>query len=75
LLEKLPQFERFYRTMYQHLFIALSLRMTQSLAMKAEDRYANFLQKYPGLQQRIPQKYIASYLCIIPEHFQLPEAA
>ncbi|MCE7066986.1 Crp/Fnr family transcriptional regulator [Dyadobacter sp. CY326] len=69
LLEKLPQFERFYRIMFQSSFIALSRRMTQNLSMKAEARYARFLEKYPSLQQRIPQKYIASYLGVTPEHF------
>ena len=66
LLERIPAFERFYRLMLQHSFIALQHRMTQSLALTAEERYLRFQEKYPGLETRIPQKQIASYLGITP---------
>jgi len=66
LLQQVPAFERFYRLMLQQSFIALQHRMTQSLSLTAEERYLQFQKKYPGLEPRIPQKHIASYLGITP---------
>jgi len=43
------------------------LRVLQNLSMPAEERYANFLAKYPAIAQRLTQKQIASYLGITPE--------
>ena len=66
LLDTIPAFERFYRLMLQQSFIALQHRMTQSLAHTAEIRYVRFREKYPGLENRISQREIASYLGITP---------
>ena len=66
LLRRVPAFERFYRLMMQQSFVALQHRMTQSLSLTAEERYAQFQKKYPGLESRISQKHIASYLGITP---------
>jgi CRP-like cAMP-binding protein len=66
LVKHIPRFERFYRLMMQQSFIALQHRMTQSLSLTAEEQYLHFQQKYPGLEARIPQKQIASYLGITP---------
>ncbi len=66
LLRQVPAFERFYRLMMQQSFVALQHRMTQSLSLTAEERYARFSEKYPGLESRISQKHIASYLGITP---------
>lgn len=66
LLTQIPAFEKFYRLMLQTSFIALQHRMTQSLSLPAQERYERFQQKYPGLESRISQKSIASYLGITP---------
>lgn len=66
LLSRVPAFERFYRLMIQQSFIALQYRVTQSLSLTAEVRYKHFQEKYPGLENRISQKHIASYLGITP---------
>lgn len=66
LLKQVPAFERFYRLMIQQSFVALQYRVTQSLSLTAEERYARFQEKYPGLESRISQKHIASYLGITP---------
>lgn len=66
LLKKVPAFERFYRLMMTQSFVALQSRMTQSLSLTAEERYSLFQKKYPGLESRISQKHIASYLGITP---------
>ncbi|MDR6804868.1 CRP-like cAMP-binding protein [Dyadobacter sp. BE34] len=67
LLDRVPQFEKFNRLMYQTAYIALQRRVTQNLASKADERYQQFQAKYPGLQNRIAQKDIASYLGVTPE--------
>jgi CRP-like cAMP-binding protein len=66
LLKQIPAFERFYRLMIQQSFVALQHRITQSLSLTADERYARFQEKYPGLESRISQKHIASYLGITP---------
>lgn len=67
LLDRVPQFEKFNRLMYQTAYIALQRRVTQNLASKADERYQQFQVKYPGLQNRVAQKDIASYLGVTPE--------
>ncbi|MBO9611210.1 MAG: Crp/Fnr family transcriptional regulator [Dyadobacter sp.] len=67
LLDRVPKFEKFNRLMYQTAYIALQRRLTQNLASKADERYQQFQLKYPGLQNRIAQKDIASYLGVTPE--------
>lgn len=34
---------------------------------KAQEHYVQFLQDYPGLEARVSQYHIASYLGIMPE--------
>lgn len=49
---------------------ALMVEQARSLSLlrdSAQTRYQRFLLDYPQLTQRIPQKYIASYLGISPE--------
>ncbi|PSL33869.1 Crp/Fnr family transcriptional regulator [Dyadobacter jiangsuensis] len=67
LLDRVPKFEKFNRLMYQTAYIALQRRLTQNLASKADERYQQFQLKYPGLENRIAQKDIASYLGVTPE--------
>lgn len=63
---KIPKFERYYRLMLQKSIVALYQRINQNLSLTAEDRYLNFINKYPYLQQRLSQKQIAAYLGITP---------
>ena len=67
LYEVVPQFDRFHRILIQYAYVAFQQRMLQNLSMRAEDRYLAFRGKYPKLELRLPQKYIASYLGITPE--------
>ncbi|SEL79165.1 cAMP-binding domain of CRP or a regulatory subunit of cAMP-dependent protein kinases [Chitinophaga rupis] len=66
LYEKIPKFERFFRILTQNGFIIYQRRMTAAQSLRAEERYAQFQRRYPGLEQRIAQKHIASYLGITP---------
>ena len=67
LLIKVPKFEKFFRILMQNAYIREQLRILQNLSMSAEDRYDNFLNKYPQIAQQVTQKQIASYLGITPE--------
>lgn len=42
-------------------------REREFLVFSAEERYESFLRRFPGLEKRIKQHYIASYLGITPE--------
>ncbi|HWJ29639.1 MAG TPA: Crp/Fnr family transcriptional regulator [Flavisolibacter sp.] len=70
-LEKLfieiPKFEKFFRIIMQNSYIREQLRSIQNLSLTAEERYLNFIEKYPAFVQHIPQKQIASYIGITPE--------
>ncbi|MCE4066160.1 Crp/Fnr family transcriptional regulator [Chryseobacterium gleum] len=68
---KVPKFERFFRIMMQNAYIREQLRTIENLSLPAEERYFNFLHKYPEAVKRIRQKQIASYLGITPEFLSL----
>ena len=67
LLLKVPKFERFFRILMQNAYIREQLRVIQNLSLSAEQRYDNFLSKYPQVAKKVTQKQIASYLGITPE--------
>lgn len=67
LFERIPAFERFFRILMQNAYIREQLRVIQNLSLPAEERYLNFLNKYPQLVQRVTQKQIASYIGVSPE--------
>ena len=45
----------------------LQKRVIMLMSATAAERYEHFLQTYPNIVQRVPQKMIASYLGITPE--------
>lgn len=67
LLDRFPKFEKYFRILFQNSLITHQERIIRNLSMPAEGRYQYFLEKYPTLEQFVPQKYIASYLGITPE--------
>ncbi len=67
LYERVPKFERYFRILFQNAFIALQRRVISNISKTAEERYLEFLERYPTLEQRVPQHQIASYLGITPE--------
>lgn len=64
---KVPKFERFFRIIMQNAYVREQLRVIQNLSLPAEERYANFLTKYPEVVACVTQKQLASYLGITPE--------
>ena len=68
LYRKVPKIERFFRIMFQNNLVAQQYRLMNYMSGTAGERYAYFTQKYPGLDQRVPQKHIASYLGVSPAY-------
>jgi len=64
LFQTIPKFERFFRILSQNGFELYQLRITSQLYKSAEERFIEFRKRHPGLEQRIAQKHIASYLGI-----------
>jgi len=67
LLAGIPKFERFFRILMQNAYIREQLRIIETLSLTAQERYNNFLAKYPQVAKQVTQKQIASYLGITPE--------
>ena len=67
LFVRVPKFERFFRIIMQNAYIREQLRVIENLSLPAEERYHNFLSKYPQIVNQVTQKQIASYLGITPE--------
>lgn len=64
---EIPKFERFMRIAFQNAFVSQQRRIISAMSQTAEERYLAFIEKYPAIQQRVPQVMIASYLGVTPE--------
>ncbi len=71
LYERVPKFERFFRILFQNSLVTQIERINQGLSNTAEERYLNFIKKYPKLEQRLSQKLVAAYLGITPEFLSM----
>lgn len=58
--------EKNQRLMFNHIK-SLQNRVNSLISTTAEERYMDFLKKYPSLMLRAPQWMVASYLGITPE--------
>lgn len=67
LYDRVPAFERVFRIMTQTALVALQQRLIASMHQTADQRYLEFREIYPGLENRVPQYQIAAYLGICPE--------
>lgn len=67
LYTEIPALERYFRIRIQNAYMAEQQRQSSILSKTAEERYLEFIQKYPQLEQRLSQVQIASYLGITPE--------
>jgi CRP-like cAMP-binding protein len=68
LMETVPKFERFFRIITERSFAFLQQRMLSNLSKSAEERYEEFLHKYPAIVQKVPQYALASYLGMSTEY-------
>jgi len=68
LYTRIPKFERYFRILMQNKLIETQERVIIHLSVEASEKYEQFCQKYPAVEQRVPLKYIASYLGITPTY-------
>lgn len=67
LLTQDPFWTQFLLQFIEKGFITKEKRERDLLLLSAETRYLNFLEEYPGMDKRIKQTIVASYLGIQPE--------
>lgn len=65
--EKIPKFKLFHDRKMQRNHYAALKRLTVAKSGTPEERYLMLMDEQPGLFQRVPLHYIASYLGIEPE--------
>lgn len=63
----LPKIEKLFRVMTQKTHVALQRRMIDNLGKTADQRYAEFIERYPQLFRRLSNLQIAAYLGISHE--------
>jgi len=62
-----PKFNRIFRVLAENAIVGLQRRVLQNISSTAEERYLDFLERYPQLFNRISNVQIASYLGVTPE--------
>ncbi|WP_426327414.1 Crp/Fnr family transcriptional regulator [Pedobacter sp. R-06] len=67
LCSQIPQLNQMVNQIIQKSFIVSQNRILANISFTAEEKYQNFLEKYPHIVNRIPQHMIASYIGITPE--------
>ncbi|MBC9795660.1 Crp/Fnr family transcriptional regulator [Sinomicrobium weinanense] len=63
----IPKLERLFRIILQKAYVASQDRLVRNFSLPARERYTEFRRQYPGIEQRVPQYMIASYLGITKE--------
>lgn len=69
LYDRYPKAERLGRLIISDLFIKKDFRYFDQLRKSTRERFLEYIRSHPHVLQRVPQKYIASYLNIKPETF------
>ncbi|AYL94495.1 Crp/Fnr family transcriptional regulator [Mucilaginibacter celer] len=67
LCKEIPAFNDMVNAIINKSFITSQSRIQAAIAFTAEQKYLDFIEKYPDLSVRVPQAMIASYLGITPE--------
>lgn len=67
LCQDIPALNDMVNAILQRSFVASQNRIHTFLSLSAEEKYQQFINKYPQLANRVPQGMIASYLGITPE--------
>jgi len=67
LYKEIPKLERLFRKIVERAFVASQKRIIRNFSLTAKERYQNFRQEYPKIEQRVPQYMIASYLGVTKE--------
>ena len=67
LCAEIPLLNQLVNQLIQKSFIVSQARILANISFTAEEKYQNFLEKYPHIVNRIPQHMIAAYIGITPE--------
>ncbi|MCO6490838.1 MAG: Crp/Fnr family transcriptional regulator [Phaeodactylibacter sp.] len=62
-----PKFNRIFRVFTENALVSFQNRVLQNISSTAEERYLDFIARYPHLFNRISNVQIASYLGVTPE--------
>jgi hypothetical protein len=57
----------YFRILFQHSIIAYNKRVGSVLSKDGQERYSEFLNRYPDIEQRVPNHQIASFLGLTPQ--------
>lgn len=69
LYEQHPRIERLGRLIVTDLFVKKDLHYFDQLRKSTRERFLDYVRDHSHMLQRVPQKYLASYLNIKPETF------
>ena len=67
LYKKVAEGERFGRLVCEQIFVDALRKITSLYTDTPEQRYRQFIELYPDLQQRIPQYYVSSFVGVKPQ--------
>jgi CRP-like cAMP-binding protein len=62
-----PKFNRIFRVITENALVSTQRRILQNISSTAEERYLDFMERYPHFFNRISNVQIASYLGVTPE--------
>ena len=62
-----PKFNHIFRVLCENALITTQKRILQNISSTAEERYVDFLDRYPQLFNRISNVQIASFIGVTPE--------
>ena len=62
-----PRFNRIFRVFTENALVSYQRRVLQNISSTAEERYLDFVDRYPDFFNRISNVQIASFLGITPE--------
>lgn len=69
ILENVPGADLFGLQLVSSMFIQKDEKHYRQLMQSTRERFLNYMENNPHMLQRVPQKYLASYLNIKPETF------
>ena len=67
LCHNIPVLNNLVNAILQKSFIVSQNRIHTNISLSAEEKYQNFIDKFPAIANRIPQHMIASYIGVTPE--------
>ena len=67
LFDNYPKFNQIFRVFTENALVAFQRRVLQNISSTAEERYLDFVKRYPYFFNRISNVQIASFLGVTPE--------